>query len=88
MDQAMEVCGGQSAEDVSGGIDLDAAETNLRESPGQPLGARLLAVSGRRNRDELNLPVHDGFGIGVQPGEGSVNRPLRGEGCDARERRG
>ena len=83
-----DVCGWQSTEDVSRGIDFDAAETYLRESPGQPLGASLLAVSGRGNRDKLDLPVHDGFGIRVQPGEGGVNRSLRGEGRDARERRG
>jgi len=81
-------CGGQSAEDVSGGIDFDVAETDLHESLGQPLGAGLFAVSGCRNRDKLDLPVHDGFRIRVQPGEGGVNRSLRGEGSDARERRG
>jgi len=92
-DRASAVCGsaaadgGQNAEDVSGCVDLDAAETDLSEALGEPPGARLLAMSRRGNRDQLDLPIHDGFGIGVQPGEGGVNRSLRGEGSNARERR-
>ena len=79
--------GRQNAEDVASSVNLDIAETDLREALGEPLRASLFAVGGRGNGDQLDLPIHDGFGIGVQPGKGGVDGPFCSEGSDARERR-
>lgn len=81
------VCRRQDAEDIGDSINLDVAETNLREALGEPFCASLLSMSGRGDCHDFELPIHDGFWIGVQPGEGSVNGPFCSEGSDARERR-
>jgi len=75
----------QEAEDIADGVDLDIAQACLNEALGQPLGAFALTVRRSGDGHESHLPIHDGFGIGVEPGECGVNGPLRGEGSDARE---
>ncbi len=71
--------GREHSQHIARGIGFYGADAGFSESRGQPSRALLLAVRGRGNAHQIDLPIHEGFGICVQPGECRVNRPLRSQ---------
>ena len=59
----------------------------MSELEGYPCGAGLLAKGGGRDSDQGGLPVHDGFGVVVQPGKSGVDGTQGGQFGDTGEGR-
>ena len=56
---------GQNCQHIAGGVGLHAIQACFEESRREPLRTLLLAVQWRGNAHQIDLPIHDGFGIRV-----------------------
>jgi len=79
--------GGKKAEDIARGVGFNAGDAGLGKAGREPLGAGFFAKGRGGDGGEICLPVHDGFGIAVKPGEGGVDRAAGGECRDLGESR-
>ena len=69
----------EKAENVTHFIGLDVGEPDFDESLRKPAPAGSLPEWRSRNRHHRELPVHDGFGIPMEPGEGRMRLPPGGD---------